>query len=183
MFVILTLMIIGIAGGSRSGKTTLSRVLAKELDCRLLSLDDYFFAPSTFPRTFERPDYDRIEAIDWDRALGDIASHKGNLIVEGFLLLAHAGARALMDMTFFVDLDEAERMRRRFAQQPDMARDYVQQHILKRHNELVEPSKAHADVVLDGRMDTDVLAAQVLAEKAFWSFSPKVPRLQPALAA
>ncbi|HEX8226764.1 MAG TPA: AAA family ATPase [Candidatus Saccharimonadales bacterium] len=161
-------MIIGIAGGSRSGKTTLAHVLAARLECELVSLDNYFHPNHDFPVVYGRPDYDRMEAVDWQRAIEDISaqSRQGDLIVEGFLLLAHTELRSILGMSVFMHAPEEVRLQRRMAQPGELktADDYtyITRHLPMRHNLLVEPTKRFADIVLDGQRGVDELSQELL---------------------
>lgn len=139
--------------------------MAAQLGCRTISLDDYFLDPTMFPIVHDRPDYDRMEAVDWERAIEDIrtiADSDETIVIEGFLLLAHAELRELLDVSLFVELDEAERVRRRFAREAKTECLYIAEHIPRRHRELVEPSKMYADVVVDGNRPTEQLLDEVI---------------------
>ncbi len=136
-------MLVGICGGSCSGKTT----LVKELQIRLfdkisvVSFDDYFLGK-------EKLDYKKI--TDWESpALYDykkfiedlnklregkevrFASHsresselgvkervifpKALTVVEGFLIFHHPVARSLFDKKIYIDLPEEEIIKRRIS--------------------------------------------------------------------
>lgn len=155
-------MIIGVCGGTRSGKSTLTKALAAELGCDFISLDDYFLDPSTFPSVYGRPDYDRVEAVDWDRAMKDIQSSRDTLIVEGFLLLTNEVIRNVLDISFYIETPEDVRIRRRFEQENKTDCDYISIHLRAAHRQLVEPSKVYADVILDGSMGTEDVKLRAL---------------------
>lgn len=155
----------GIAGGSCSGKTTLTRALAEGHGWQYVSLDDYFLPSADFPRVYDRPDYDRVEAVDWDRAISDIEAMRGDVLVEGFLLLAEPRLAECMNLTFFVDTPEDVRIGRRLQRDNRNASDYdyITIHLRNRHNELVEPTKFRADIILDGTHSTNYME-QIVTE-------------------
>ena len=159
-------MIVGIAGGSCSGKTTLVTRLAADTDACLVSLDRYFKDPATFPRAYRHPDYDRLEALDCEAFLDavDRARHHCDVVVvEGFLILASEATRQRLDVAVFVDLDTDVLVQRRIARDPDTPRDYIENVVRERHEALVLPGRRYADVVLDGENTIETLLAEVTA--------------------
>ncbi|MFN4232575.1 MULTISPECIES: uridine kinase [Thermus] len=135
--------IIGIAGGSASGKTTLARSLAQALGERvaLLPMDHYYrdLSHLAFPERLQA-NYDHPEAFDlplylkhvqallsWqavEMPLYDFRAYTRSprtervlpapvVILEGILVLYPEPLRALMDLKVFVDADADERFIRR----------------------------------------------------------------------
>ena len=154
-------MIIGIAGGSGSGKTTIATKLAEPLNANVLTLDDYFKNPATFPVIYGHPDYDRLEAVDFDSAIATILQKKDNLIVEGFLILAYPKLRRLFDISFFIDNDPNILATRRIIRDPDTNKDYIVKHVQKQYEHLVLPTKQYADLVLDGALSVNKLIDEI----------------------
>jgi uridine kinase len=94
--------------------------------------------------------------------LGDVVEPRPILLIEGILLLHDPRARALLDLSIFLDVPDPLRLSRR------MARDVTERGRTRRsvlsqyeatvrgaHAAYVEPTKAHADLVLlnTGRLD------------------------------
>ncbi|WP_234504112.1 MULTISPECIES: uridine kinase [Thermus] len=135
--------VIGIAGGTASGKTTLARSLAEALGERvaLLPMDHYYrdLSHLPFPERLSL-NYDHPEAFDLplylahaqallagksvERPTYDFKAYtRGGqtvrvapapvVILEGILVLHFAELRALMDLKVFVDADADERFIRR----------------------------------------------------------------------
>ena len=136
-------MIIGIAGGTGSGKTTLTEKLKAEFgeDVSVLYHDNYYKSHSEMPyeeRT--KLNYDHPDAFDTDRMIQDIqALRRGEtvrcpvydytihdrsgetvevrptkvIIVEGILIFENQALRELMDIKIFVDTDADVRILRR----------------------------------------------------------------------
>ena len=117
-------MIIGLAGPSCSGKTTLARQLAVALDAELLHLDTRWRGgPKVIVNGF--PSRERPEFYDGDALLRDArraAASGRSIVLEGFLLFAHAegrecypGMAAFCDRKLFLDLPPPLQRARRMA--------------------------------------------------------------------
>ena len=124
------LKLIGVAGGSGSGKTLFSNLLARRLPkATILSLDQYYLnRPDGVPN--EKHDYDvppafdfrlyrqhfddlrqgkpiRMPQFDWEsgkRRRETVRVAPGNyLILEGLYILMHASLRGLLSYSFFLE--------------------------------------------------------------------------------
>lgn len=135
--------LIGIAGGTCSGKTTLLRNLGNKLgdDIATLTFDEYFIGSDLYNlddiTNFENP-----ELYDYKAFVSDLEKLKSGksltirsnsresseagvkqktvvakplVIVEGFLIFHYPEARELFDQKIFVDLPDGEILQRRFA--------------------------------------------------------------------
>lgn len=156
------LMIIGIAGGTCTGKSTIARIIAPKLNAKVISVDDYFNDPNTFPTSYGHPDYDRADAIDFDQLMNDVSMADNNVIVEGFLLLTHSSLLKMMDKTFYIDIDSHTLVARRLVREPDTVREYITHTVRERHVQMVEPTAKKADVLLDGTKSIDELVDEIL---------------------
>ena len=137
------MLIIGIAGGSGSGKSTIARLIAEKFgdDVTVIRHDDYYKAQHDL--TLEeraRQNYDCPEAFDttlmvqhiralregkavdcpiYDYMIHDRVAETRRiephpvLLIDGFLVLADARLRDLMDIRIFVDTDADIRILRR----------------------------------------------------------------------
>lgn len=135
--------IIGIAGGSASGKTTVASRIKEEFkeDVELICHDYYYLAHNDIP--FEERvkfNYDHPNAFDTERLVSDIKQLKQGIaierpvysytehtrlaetvrveprkviIIEGFLIFDNSELLNLMDIKIFVDTDADERLIRR----------------------------------------------------------------------
>jgi len=128
----MTCLIVGIAGGSASGKSTfvkaLYAALVKQkpaLRIKVLNVDRYFLAgkqemPTYYSPSFgrEMPDYNQPDALDHAR-LGldlDALAAEGAfdiLLVEGHLVFSIPEIRERFDLRVFIDLDGEQRALRR----------------------------------------------------------------------
>ncbi|MDK2809258.1 MAG: uridine kinase [Clostridiales bacterium] len=136
-------IIIGVAGGSASGKTTVVNRLKEEFlgNVVLLCHDMYYKAHDDMP--FEERaqlNYDHPNAFDTDLFIHDILSLKNGtsierpvydfsnhnrskdtvtvhpakvIIIDGFLIFENPTLRSMMDIKIFVDTDADERIIRR----------------------------------------------------------------------
>ena len=178
--------IIGVAGGTASGKTTFVNEVMSGLstaDLGLIAQDAYYKDNSHL--TFDQRcllNYDHPEAIDFDLMVEQIKALKAGasidqpvydykihnrtketlpiapkavFIIEGILVLHHKALRDLMDLKIFVDAPGDQRLMRRMKR--DMAErgrdlDEVMQRYTQTlkpmHDAYIEPSKAHADIVV-----------------------------------
>ena len=137
------IMVIGIAGGTGSGKTTLTRRLEAEFgeNVSVLFHDNYYRSHSEMPyeeRT--KLNYDHPDAFETDLMIRDIeALRRGEtvccpvydytihdrsgetilvkptkvIIIEGILIFENKALRDLMDIKIFVDIDADVRILRR----------------------------------------------------------------------
>lgn len=183
-----TTMIIGIAGGTGSGKTTLTGRIAQRFknSISVVFHDNYYKANSGL--TYEersKLNYDHPNAFDTALLIDhlkrlrkgeavncptyDYTIHNRSdltieikparvIIVEGIMIFQNPMLRDMMDIKIFVDTDADVRIIRRIlrdVQERKRSLDSVVNQYLTTvkpmHEEFVEPSKRHADiVVLDG---------------------------------
>lgn len=165
---------IGIAGGTCSGKTTLTGLLTEKLaglSVRVLHMDSYFKDKNSIPTVIapvkgvEYPEHNHPDSFRLDDFYADLdAARRGPedvLIVEGLLILYLPEVREKLDLKIFVDLPSDERLIRRvrrFMRDRGQTMDEVAARYLDtvryRHNEFVEPSRWFADLVLNGDFTT-----------------------------
>ncbi|HLK13798.1 MAG TPA: hypothetical protein VKT78_03250 [Fimbriimonadaceae bacterium] len=160
-------MVLGIAGGSCSGKSTLARLLAESVtDAKIIGLDAFY------TRDLERGptltlsdgttmfDFNSPSAIDAGQAVAAIvAATEGTVIVEGLFTLAIEPIRATLDYAVFVHLDADLRAIRRLLRDmkggrmstdPEFIARYYIESARVGHAKFVEPSRMLADVVVTG---------------------------------
>lgn len=135
--------VIGVAGGSASGKTTIVNHLKDffKNDIELVSHDSYYKAHYDMPfEQREKLNYDHPNSFDTDLLISDLLKLKKGeiayrpvysytihnrtnetvplypkkvIIVEGILILENENLRDLMDTKLYVDTDADERLMRR----------------------------------------------------------------------
>ena len=91
------------------------------------------------------------------------------VIVEGLLALHHEAIRARSHLAVFVDLEEERRFARRLERDvqergrtPESVQEQLCTTVRPMHEQFVEPTRAHADVLADGAGELDGEAERVL---------------------
>jgi len=179
-------LVIGICGGTGSGKTTITERIISALspESVLVLQQDHYY--KNFPhlsleerarQNFDHPDaFDNSLFIEHvgqlregrpiDRPVYDFTKHERAsetvrmnpspaLILEGILIFENKALCELMDIKIFVDTDADLRFIRRLSrdirERGRTVDSVVNQYLTTvrpMHNEFVEPSKRHADVII-----------------------------------
>jgi uridine kinase len=182
-------LVVGIAGGSASGKSTFTTALTRLLNAEpplrteVLGMDRYFFrgaeggprfiSPSTGK---EIPDNNHPQSADNARLVADLEARAAAedapdvLIVEGLMALHVPEIREQLDLRLFLELDADERALRRLLRDMSGARGNTDPHFIATyyrecarvgHARYVEPSRVHADLILRGDADFDRVGPMV----------------------
>lgn len=177
--------VLGVAGGSASGKTTIINKLQDYFgeNIAVISHDSYYKAhPEMTYEERSQLNYDHPDSFESDRMAEDVRKLiKGHpidmpvydyvihnrsdetihiepktvIVMEGILILENKELRDLMDIKIFVDTDADERLMRRIKR--DMIErgrsiesiiDQYAKTVKPMHEEFVEPSKKHADIII-----------------------------------
>jgi uridine kinase len=198
-------MIIGICGGSASGKTTFTQKILQNVNPEYLihiehdsyyrdidmlpphlqenlnfdhpdSLDNQLFAKHLKMlqnnKPINRPIYDftiqkRIKSTK-------IIEPKPIIVVEGILIFAEEELRDIFDIKVFIDTDSDLRLSRRLTRDindrgrtPDSVIAQYLKTVRPMHNQFVEPSKQHSDLIISGNTNNyvglDLLVTKVNA--------------------
>jgi len=176
-------ILIGISGGSGSGKTTLCNNLAKNLDMlnvKAISTDDYFkeikpIANAPYNGS-QYADYDHPNSVDIEKLKSDIYKFIESkmfdvVIVEGLMVLYFEEIREKLNLKIFVDCPSDERLVRRLKRDrneetfDEISSEYLDL-VRHRHYEFVEPTKWHADLIINGsntsQKSSDVICKWIL---------------------
>src|SRR5580700_3423689 len=185
-------LIVGIAGGSASGKTTFTAALQAsfardfpDLQVITLGMDRYFYrgAPGgpifVSPSSGEAlPNNNHPNSADNDRLVRDLEALRiaedapDLIIVEGLMTLHLESLRNLLDIRLFIELDADVRALRRLLRDMNGGRGntdpvwiatYYRECARVGHNAYVEPSRAYADLIIRGDSDFDKTAPMVAA--------------------
>ena len=171
-------MVIGIAGGTGSGKTTITRRLMQRFgsDVCMISYDNYYKARHNTP--FEeraKINYDHPDAFDTGLFLKDLRTLKSGkpiqmplydyaihdrleqtklirpakvILVEGILIFASQELCDEMDIKLFVDADADVRDVKERGRSLDSVVNQYLTTVKPMHEQFVEPSKRRADIII-----------------------------------
>lgn len=177
-------IIVGVAGGSASGKSTVVREISKRFgnQVEVINHDDYYNDQAEMPME-ERylQNYDHPDAYETNRLIRDIRKLKAGesierpqydytrytraadtaltqpkkvIILEGILVLENKELRNLMDIKIYVDTDSDERLMRR------LSRDIVERgrtvdSVLAQYRKTVKPM--HEQYVEPSKKYADII--------------------------
>ncbi len=195
------MLIIGIAGGTGSGKTTVVTNILRSLnaeDVLVISQDHYYKDHNDLSfEEREKINFDHPRSIDFDlltqhvlqlkngetieqpvysfithsRKDETIITHPKNvIIVEGILVLTNPELRDLFDVKIFVHADSDERLIRRIRRDiQERGRDLdevltrYQKTLKPMHEQFIEPSKSHADIIVPNMKKKNEVAIKLLS--------------------
>ena len=173
--------VIGIAGGTASGKSTLCEKLEKQLaPLRVHSIHmDTFFKWDALPKAVSHlsgktyDDYNCPDTVKWDefhQAFDDAVSNDFDVvIVEGLLVLWDEDLKDKMNLRVFIDCSADERIVRRLRRNMsrgltfDEISDVYLDMVRFRHEQYVEPTKWTADLIVNGSGNTDTMCEMLIA--------------------
>lgn len=179
-------VVIGIAGGTGSGKTTIANVILERVSAdniAFLPHDAYYKNLGNLPeahrdlKNFDHPDaletnllVEHLEALrKWlpvEIPIYDFTTHsrttetmriepKPVILVDGILIFAEPALKDLFDVKIFVDTPAdvrfIRRLQRDIADRGRTVESVIEQYqttVRPMHEEFVEPSKRHADVII-----------------------------------
>jgi len=176
-------MVIGIAGGSASGKSTITELLMKELDkseVLVLHMDFYFKPEEELPlveapfsgkmyRDYNHPASFYLEKLRTDLSEAIKSEKYQVIIVEGLLVLWDKEISSMLDLKIFVDCKADERIVRRLRRNMswglsfDDISDVYLDLVRYRHDEYVEPGKWNADLIINGSGSSEKVLKMILA--------------------
>src|SRR5699024_11110569 len=173
-------VVIGIAGGSGSGKTSVTKSVCERIqDQTILVIEqDYYYKDQSHLSSEQRlqTNYDHPLAFDTDLLMKHVekllnVETQQVIILEGILILEDARLRDLMDIKVFVDTDADLRIIRRMLRDikerertlDSVVHQYLQD-VRPAHLQFVEPTKRYADIIIPEGGENHV-AIDVLAKK------------------
>lgn len=178
--------IIGIAGGTGSGKTSVVKKIVEALPDHFVAVvpqDSYYNDTSDMtPEERRQINFDHPDAFDWKlliKQIGELREGKAIeqptysyiisnrlpetvhvepkpvIIVEGIMALINKRLRDMMDVKIYVDTDADERLIRNITRDTkergrtvDMVVDRYRKVLKPMHDQFIEPTKRHADIVI-----------------------------------
>lgn len=161
--------VIGIAGGSASGKTTLSKILEERFEnksIKVFHMDQYFKVFDDRPRAKapivgkvyrddNHPNTVKFDELHTD-FLESLNTDVDMVLIEGLLVLWDNIIFEKLDLKLFIDCRQDERIVRRLRRNmqngqtfDEIASVYLDM-VRYRHDEYVEPTRWKADLILNG---------------------------------
>ena len=174
--------VVGVAGGSASGKTTFAGKLEQALSplsVKVFHMDYYFKGDDERPKS-PAPvggkiylDDNHPLSMDLPKLAEDLQKYleEGDaqvVIVEGLLTLWDEKILKILDLKLFVDCQADERIVRRLRRNMsrgltfDEISDVYLDLVRYRHNEYVEPSRWRADFILNGSNPSEITLQMIV---------------------
>ena len=174
--------IIGIAGGTGSGKTTVARKIIESLpkgEVALIPQDSYYIDATDMTMERRKINYDHPCAFDWKLLIRQVKELKAGraieqptysylecnrlketihveprkvILIEGILALSNKELRDLMDIKIFVDADSDERLIR------VIERDRTVQMVVDRYRAVLKPM--HLEFIEPTKRYADLIIPQ-----------------------
>ncbi len=196
--------VIGIAGGSGSGKSTFAGRLKERFpeDVALVSCDNYYLARGDMPfEERKRQNYDAPEAFEFDLMVKQITDLKNGrdilcpvydftmhtrsdrvmeikakpvILIDGILIFAEPKLRQIMDMRIYVETDADERILRR-ARRDMVERGRDLDGIIEQYLATVKPM--HNKYVEPTKIYADIIINGGLNDRAYDLVKNKIQRL------
>lgn len=183
--------LIGVAGPSSSGKTTLCKTIQEMMpDSMYLCMDDFYKDKLDAPKTeqgFENWDVPGSMCVDEfysvlnnlksgrrcnvpiyliseERKIGYRSISPAEVgIVDGFLLYHEPELATLFDLKIFVDVNLDEQKRRRIERNIDYIPNYFDAVVVPTYNQYSPYMRSVADHILDGNKSRDAVVKQFLS--------------------
>ena len=159
------MFIIGIAGGTGSGKTTVVRKIMERLpegEVCFISQDNYYKDSSHIPpEDRQKINFDEPAAFDWNLLIDHLKEETVHMephdvvLIEGILVLSDPRVRKMMDIKVFVDADGDDRLIRVISRDcvergrtPEMVIERSQRVLKPMHMQHIEPTKRYANIIV-----------------------------------
>src|SRR3989344_8694129 len=186
--------IIGIAGPSSSGKSTICTELQKHLpNSSIIHTDDYWCNPENFPKEKGVKNWELPECLDFDRLYTNLLELKQGkptiapqwaqwiypplkkeikpskvIIVEGFRLFWDKRIRKLLDFKIYIDVPEEMIVQRRIERMRHPNKPdrelYYREIVVPEDRKYGLPTKAYADLILDGQRPIAEIITAILTK-------------------
>jgi uridine kinase len=160
-------IVLGIAGGSGCGKSTIAKAIVKRLNeirVHHVGLDRFFLPVDEMPKYYshylgqEQPNFNRPESLDFASMIDFCRQISGFdlVILEGHFALYRQEMRDLMDIKCFVTIALQEMLERRtrrnlaanYGGDRDNILNYNRECVVPMYHEYILPTKQYADVLI-----------------------------------
>ena len=157
------MIIIGIAGGTGSGKTTVVKKIVEALpqgEVSVLPQDSYYKDSSHIPvEERQKINFDEPAAFDWELLISQLEDLKNGKNIEvptySYLTCTRQPETVPMDIKVFVDADADDRLIRVInrdcierGRTPELVVERYERVLKPMHNKYIEPAKKYADLII-----------------------------------
>jgi len=175
---------VGVAGPSGAGKTSVCRTVSSLIGSSLVHLEDYSLERHRLKKVDIWPDRDSPESLDLDSVYVSLAGIRNRnevmvptynspegkrgrwktvkpslvTVVEGALLFDDPDIRGLFDLRVYLDADQDVLLSRCKSSQSDFDLGYYEQVVLPACKKYVEPTRACANIVIKSDRPIEQLA-------------------------
>ena len=147
------MLVIGIAGGTGSGKTTVVNKIINSLPAGEVAVMADHLKQLKEGKTVNMPTYSYLTCTRQEET---VEVHPNDVvIVEGILVLTDPTIREMLDIKVFVDADPDDRLIRVIARDciergrtPEIVINRYQEVLKPMHCQYIEPSKRYADLIV-----------------------------------
>lgn len=164
--------LIGIAGPSCSGKSTVSDLIKNQHEVSYINVDN-FFKKSTDEVYEGYPNWEHKNSIMFDRLYDCLKQLKNGeptlipskgwteqfdyliypnevVIIDGFILFVDSKVSKLLDTKIFLDLDENNQYLRRIKREGHQSSDYIRKVVIPHYHQYKPQIVSVSDYVIDG---------------------------------
>lgn len=179
------IFIIGVAGPSCSGKSTVSRILKYNYPFKITTINaDVFFKKYT-PSKYNG--YDNWETEDavmldklatcieqlkdgeptvipshgWTEAFDNLIYPTRIIIVEGFLLFLNEDINKLLDLKIYFELNEENQLKRRVKRQGVDNKEYIENVVIPHYRKYRSKIRQNSDYIIDGNVSKIEVVSKV----------------------
>jgi uridine kinase len=185
-------IVMGITGGSGSGKSTIAEIVKRklsELQVNIVHLDQFFIPVDEMPKYFSKyhgnyqPNFNRPEAINFQSMIAfcNVLENADLHILDGHFALYDPQMRELMDVKCFVSIDIDEMLKRRtirnlknsYGGSETNIRHYNKECVVPMYEEYILPCQEYADILISNS-NTDIAERNLVIEALCASISKKI---------
>ena len=166
-------ILIGVSGGSGSGKTHFCREFAEMTDAKTIVISSDHYFKENLPKMIsplsqkEYDDWNSPASLHYENLLADVRSAAAQdadvVLVEGAYIFSYQELREMMELKIFIDTDIDLRLYRRikrnmklFHMEMDEIAEYFTESARFQEEIYSAPTKVYADLIFNGAKPFDI---------------------------